>query len=60
MEVRIKRNLGAVELADKLYELQKVRLVFLNSEYTSVRYSTYRLSVTCFSAYLENKIICFP
>lgn len=61
MEVRVKPNLslGAVELAEKLYDLHEVRLVFLNSEYTSVQYSTYRASVTCFSAYLRSKIICF-
>lgn len=42
MEVRIKPtlSLGAVELTDKLYELHEVRLVFLDSEDTSVHYST--------------------
>lgn len=61
MEVRIKPtlSLGAVELTDKLYELHEVRLVFLDSEDTSVHYSTYRVNIICFSAYLGSKRICF-
>jgi len=61
VEVRIKPNLsfGAVELTDKLYESHDVRLVFLDLEDTSVQYSTYRVNIICFSAYLGSKRICF-
>lgn len=44
---------------DKLYELHEVRLVFLDLEDTSVQYSTYRVNIICFSAYLGSKRICF-